>query len=102
MEEEEPEVDYGDALNLPEQATFLTHHQSDNGTFQLNVTRAEEDAVDHKDVGTPKDQVVTAVKAFEQVALIVSLYYKAKYGIPILPILELSSESLPNFHLENE
>jgi hypothetical protein len=82
-------------LNLPESASFASAQE---GIFQLQPPSDEPMSA----VETPRDQIVTATKAFEQCALIVGLYYKAKYGVPMLEILQVQDKGVPEFHLRHE
>lgn len=86
-------------LNLPDTGTFSFGSLLDEDIFQLNPEPRGENA---DPSGTPKDQIVTAIKAFEQCAFIVSIYYKAKYGVPMLPILKVDDDMIPTFQLHNE
>jgi hypothetical protein len=68
----------------------------DQGIFQVDLPAEDAPHL------APKDQIVTAVKAFEQCALIVGIYYKGKYGTPMLPIIVHEENPALNFHLDNE
>ena len=92
-------------LNMP--STGLSFSNSapatGDGTFQLDMDAA----FGEEAIITPKDQIVTGIKSFEQLALIVSIDYKGKYGTPMLDIgptdaADDQNEALLNFHLHNE
>ena len=67
-------------LNLPtSSATFAV----DDGTFQL--PNGPETLEPEAEYTTPKDQIVSGIKSLEQLAFIVEIYYKSKFGIPMTP-----------------
>lgn len=86
-------------LNLPAESPFA--NALDDGTFQLQFDGGQSGG---ETVATAKDQIIHAVSSFEQLAMIVCIYHRGKYGVPIPPVV-VEPENEPdnlNFHLQTD
>ena len=94
-------------LNLPPDMVALMNAdpnaQVNEGTFQLeDAAEAEDEDYAHT---TPQDQVVSAVKAYEQLAFIAAYFFKATSGVPPPSVMPGDCDedySGAIFHLQTE
>lgn len=93
-------------LNLPPDMVALmsgdASAQLNEGTFQIDE---EPDADEDYAHTTPQDQVVSAVKAYEQVAFIAAYFFKASCGVPPPSVMPGDCDedySGAIFHLQTE